>query len=74
MFGDHGWNHSSPDAFHHFYLAYGNNKEILDHYTNKLNQDLELIIVGGQRKTFQIFEISFLIGIGVNDLIIIPFP
>ena len=37
----HGQDYGSPDARYHFCLAYGSHKEILDHQTNKLNQDLD---------------------------------
>ena len=33
----HGQNHDVTDTIHHFYSTYGNDKEILDHYANKLN-------------------------------------
>ena len=41
MFSGHGWNHDSPTIIYDFYLAYGSDEEILDHCTNKLNQDLD---------------------------------
>ena len=39
MLGSCGQDHGSPNVRYHFCLAYGSHEEILDHHTNKLNQD-----------------------------------
>lgn len=35
MSSDHGWNHNSLNALHHFFSAYGNDEEIPSHHSNK---------------------------------------
>ena len=41
MLSGHGQDRGSLGASYHFYPAYGSHEEILDHHTNKLNQDLD---------------------------------